>query len=75
MGGAGILNAVVEEGSHQRVLIQLQVGHDLRHRQRMGDIGAAVSAELAVVSLVRIGKGGVENLGVNIGVIALYMGF
>jgi hypothetical protein len=41
----------------------------------MGDIGAAVTAELAVVSLVRIGKGGVENLGVNIGVIALYMSF
>ena len=66
VGGAGVLNAVVEQGGNHRVHIQAQVGHNVGHRQGVDDIGLAALAQLAVVLGIRIGKGLIQALGVQI---------
>ena len=65
VGGVGVLNGIMEQGRDHRVRVQPQVGHDLRHRQGMGDIGGAVLAQLPLVLRVRIGKRPVQALGVQ----------
>ena len=65
VGGAGILNAVVEQGGDDGVGVQLQFGHNLRHRQRVGDIGGAVLPQLPRVGVVRVSEGVKQALGVQ----------
>ena len=65
VGGVGVLNGIMEQGRDHRVRVQPQVGHDLCHRQGMGDIGGAVLAQLPLVLRVRIGKRPVQALGVQ----------
>ena len=56
MGGAGVLDAVMEQGGNDGISVQLQLGHDLGHRQGMGNIGRSVLAQLPGVGIVRIGE-------------------
>ena len=75
MGRASVLNGVVEHGGDDAVLIQLQIGHDAGHRQRMGDIGTAVLALLGGVGVVGVLER-VEQLRlVQIGVICQHLVF
>ena len=59
VGERRVLDAVVEQSGRHRVHVQLQVRHDAGHRQRVGDVGGAVLAELPHMGLV----GEVEGLG------------
>ena len=70
MGHPRVLNAVVEEGGDDGVGVQLQLGHDLGHRQGVGDVGRAVLAQLAGVGVVGKGKGVEQPLSVQGRVIA-----
>jgi hypothetical protein len=49
--GGRVLDDVVQDRRHQRVGIQLQVGEDVGDRDRMGDVGLARDALLALVAL------------------------
>ena len=71
----GVFNAVMEQGGHHRVQIQLQVGYDFRHGDGVDDIGLAALAQLSVVGGVGVGKGVVQPFGVQIGHVALYLLF
>ena len=46
-----VLDDVVQDRRHQRVGIELQVRQDVGHRDRMGDVGLARDALLALVAL------------------------
>ena len=72
VGGAGVLNAVVQKGGDDGVGIQLQLGHDLRHRQRVGDEGGPILPKLPGVGVVRILEGGKKPLGVQIRIVLFY---
>ena len=50
-GRRGILDNVVEDGRNQRVGIQLEVCQDVGDRHRMGDVGLAGGALLALMPL------------------------
>ena len=52
VGGPGVLDAVVEQGGDDGVGIQLQLRHNLRHCQGVGDIGGAILAQLSGVGVV-----------------------
>ena len=71
IGGAGVLNAVVQKSCDDGVRIQLQIGHNLRHSQRVGDIGRSVLPELAGVGVVCIIERGEEALRIQRRVIGL----
>ena len=59
MGGAGILDDVVEQGGHNGLRVQTQfLRHDLSHRQRMDDIGLSAFALLIFMGLLGKFKGG-----------------
>jgi hypothetical protein len=62
MRGRGILDAVVQEGRLDGLGVQMKLlRHDLRHRQRMRDIGRAVLAQLSLMRLLRKDKGGMDR--------------
>ena len=75
VGGAGVLDGVVEQGGDDRVHIQTQVSHDLGHGQGVDDIRLAAFAELTVVLRIGKGKGVKQPLGVQIGGIGAYFCF
>ena len=50
LGDRGVLHHVVEERRHHRLGVELPVGDDLGHRERMRDIRVAAQPELALVS-------------------------
>ena len=49
LGGRRVLNDVVQDRRHQSVGIQAQVGENVGHRDRVGDVGFARNALLAAV--------------------------
>ena len=65
MGGVGVLDAVVEQGGDDGVGIQLQLRHNLRHCQGVGDIGGAILAQLSGVGVVGVGERAEQALGVQ----------
>ena len=65
VGGTGVLDTVVEQGGDDGVGVQLQLGHDLGHRQGMGDIGRSVLTQLPGVGIVRIGERAEQALGIQ----------
>ena len=73
VGDLGILNAVVQQGGDERVGVQLEVGHDIRHRQRVGDIGRAVAPQLLGVVVVCKVKRVAQPLAVQRGVIGQHL--
>src|SRR5690606_28989987 len=52
LGDRGILDRVVQQRRHQGFGVELPARADLRHRDRVGDVGLAAAAELAQVRLV-----------------------
>ena len=65
VGGPGVLDAVVEQGGDDGVGIQLQLRHNLRHCQGVGDIGGAILAQLSGVGVVGVGERAEQALGVQ----------
>jgi hypothetical protein len=51
LGGRRVFDDVVQNGRHQGVGIQAQIGEDVGHRHRMRDVGFARNALLAAVLL------------------------
>ena len=49
IGGVSILDGVVEQGGHDGVRVQTQLGHQMGHLQGVGDVGGAVLAQLSLV--------------------------
>ena len=56
-GGGGVLDDVVQQRRAQRVAVDVQVGEDFGHRQRVGDVGLAGLALLAQMGLRAEGMG------------------
>jgi hypothetical protein len=52
LGDGGVLHHVVEERGSQRLRIEVPLREDVGDRQRMGDVGLARLAELALVGLL-----------------------
>ena len=69
MGGSRILDNIMKEGGDDGVGIQLQLRHDLGHRQGVDDIGLAALSELAGVGVVGKGKGVKQPLGIHSGIV------
>ena len=65
VGGVGVLNAVVEQGRDDGVLVQLQLVDDLRHGDGVDDIGLPAFAQLGPVVVVGIFKGRADALRVR----------
>ena len=49
VGALGVLNAVVEQSGTEGVRVQLQVGHDVGYRQRVGDVGGTILSGLSLM--------------------------
>jgi len=64
LGDGGVLHHVVQQAGHQRLGVQVPVGEDFRHRQRMGDVGLAGDAELPGVGVGAEVVGGFDALDV-----------
>ena len=70
VGGRGVLQAVVEQRSEDGVGVEADLGHDLRHREGVDDVGRAVLALLVFVLFLGIVEGLVHTLHVGIGRVA-----
>ncbi len=64
LGDAGVLDHVVQHGRHQRGVVHVHVHQDVRHRQRMRDIGVPASPVLALVGFLGkiVGANHLRNL-------------
>ena len=71
VGGVGVLDAVVEQGRHDGLAVQVHIRHDLRHRQGVGDIGRAVLAPLVDVLFPGIFIGAAHFLKVRVAVVGM----
>ena len=65
----GILDGVVQQGSDDGGVIELEVGQDRRDFERMGKIGIAGRARLRAVRLHGVDIGAIEQVFVGIGII------
>ena len=57
LGDAGVFDHVVQHGGHQALMIHVHVGEDAGHGQRMGHVGFATAAALAIVRLFGVEVG------------------
>ena len=62
----------MEQGGDDRLLVQLEVGHQTGDFDRMTEIGVAAGAFLAAVPLYRKHIGAVDQIFVCIGIIGSY---
>ena len=71
----GVLGDVVQEGGRDRDRVQAQLGQDLGHRQRVGDVGLAADAVLALVRLHGEGEGGRDRrqVGLRVALVQLLL--
>ena len=70
-GRGGILDGVVQEGSRDGGVVELQVGQDARHFERMGKVGIARCALLLAVRLHGVHVGAVEQRLAGIRIVTL----
>src|SRR5690606_30032978 len=70
LGDAGVLDDVVQHGRHQALMVHVHVGKDVRHRQRVGHVGFAAAAALAVVRLLGIEVGATDQIDLIVGQVA-----
>jgi hypothetical protein len=68
-GGFGILDGVVQQCCDNGGIIELEVGEDRGHFQRMREIGIAGGAGLGAVRLHGVDVGAVQQIFVGVGVI------
>ena len=60
VGGIGVLNTVMEQGTQNGINVQPHFYHDFRNRQGVDDVGGAVLALLVLVLLIGILDGLVD---------------
>jgi hypothetical protein len=65
----GILDGVMQQGSYDGGVVELEVGQDRRDLERMGKIGIAGRARLRAMRLHGVDIGAVEQVFVGVGVI------
>ena len=70
-GGAGVLDAVVQQARADRRHVQPQLGDDARHAERVDDVGIARAAQLAGVALGGEGEAALDETDVGGGVVRL----
>src|SRR6478735_2786795 len=68
-GGERILDRVVEDRGHDRLVVELEVGEDARDLDRMTEIWVAGGADLGAVRLHREDVGAVDQPFVRIGIV------
>ena len=68
-GGVGVLDDIVEQAGGDAYGIEFHVGQDAGHLKRMGEIGLAGQAHLAVVDPGRKDVGPVDDIHVHIRVV------
>ena len=66
VGRVRVLDAVVQQRAEDRIRIEADLRDDLRHSQRMDDIGRAVLALLVLVLFARVVHGAVDEGHINI---------
>ncbi len=66
-----VLDRVVEQRGDDRLLVELQVGHQPGDLDRMAEIGIARGALLGAVLLHRVDVGAVEQRLVGVGIVGL----
>ena len=71
IGYVSVLDRVVQQPSDDGGHVELQLGQDARHFQRMGEIGIARGAELLAVRRHRVNVGAVQNRLVGIRIVSL----
>ena len=69
-GGLGVLDRVVQQCRRDGRVVQLEVGEDRRHFQRMREIGVARGAALRAMRLHGVDIGAVQQRLVGMGVVA-----
>ena len=70
-GGAGVLDAVVQQARAHRRHVELQLGDDARHAERVRDVGIAGAPALARVPLGREGEAAFDETDVRGAVVRL----
>ena len=65
----GVLDRVVEQRSHDGGVVELQVGQNRRHFERMGEVRVARGAGLRAVRLHGVDIGAVQQVFVGVGVV------
>ena len=53
MGNLGVFYGVVQQGGHQRLVVETHFGQDAGNRNRMGNIGFATGAHLPFMGITR----------------------
>ena len=69
-GRQRVLDRVVEDGGDDRLVVEMEVGEDAGHLDRMAVIGIARGAGLRAVRLHREDVGAVEHRLVGVGIVA-----
>ena len=69
VGRERVLDGVVQERGDDRRVVELLLGEQDRHRDRMGEVGLAVLAELPLVHLPRVVVGGLDQAAVGVRVV------
>ena len=62
LGDAGVFDHVMQHRSHQALMVHVHVCQDARHSQRVGDVGFAAAAALAVVGLFGVEVGAADQV-------------
>ena len=70
--GERILDRVVEQGGDDRLLVELEFGHQAGHLDRMAEIGIAAGTLLGAVLLDGIDIGAVEHGLVRVGLVGFH---
>lgn len=61
-GDAGVLDDIVQHGGHQALMVHVHVGEDIGDGERVGNVGLAGAAPLAVVGLLGVVEGALDLL-------------
>jgi hypothetical protein len=62
LGDAGVLDHVVQHRGHQALMVHVHVGEDVGDGERVGDVGFAAAAALAVVGLLGVEVGAADQV-------------
>ena len=71
-GGRGILNGVMQQRRGDRRVVELEVGENGRHLDRVGEIGIAGGAPLLAMRLHGVDVGAIEQRFVGVGIVAAH---
>src|SRR5476651_1343979 len=70
--GVGVLDRVVQQAGDDRGGVELHLGQDAGHLDRMGEIGVARGAQLGAMLLQPVNVGAIEHVVVRLGIVGLH---